>query len=434
MKKICFILVTVLFSLVIVAGVALAAEDASGNSPYYGTIAGQVRVDSTTGAVYSRSGALVAAWRVESSVAAPLGSSAASETDLAVAFLPQSADQFIHWTTTDQNGNYQLADLPPGTYFLAAAAQEAASAWFKPALGGTVKVTAGQVITKDLVLDGPYGAFGGRVTNLLGNSIAQATVVALPRSGIGVTARLASGAEITAEAQGEVTIQQDSLKLRLKVRAEGESQAALTREQASLLTHIAYYQTRTDANGYYHIPFVRPGAYWILAFKNRVYDLQEAEVKAQQLTPADFRLPLSAIVVEPQPPGLPPAAPPPAKGQPGPPDKIKIFIRGQLFDTDVPPVLENGRILLPLRELVEALGATVTWDGQGKGTVAIKKGEITVKLQIQSKVARKNGKALQIDVPAKVHKGRTMVPARFLSQSLGAEVRWDASSNSVWIE
>lgn len=425
MKRICFILLGVLFTFLAVSSVALAAED---NPPYYGAISGQVRVASTTDAVYGQSGALVAAWRAEGPAVVPVEDGAG----LAPAFPRGQAGQFVRWTTTDHSGNYLLADLPPGTYFLAAAAPETLAAWFKPAPGGMVQVTAGQVADKDFTLEGPDGALGGRVTNAEGNGVAQATIVVLPSPGSATTTSLDGGVTITAEAQGEVAIQQNGLSIRLKAAGEGEGQATLTQEQAGLLARIAYYQTRTDAGGYYFMPGVKPGDYWVLAFKNGVYDLQETRVEARQLTPVDFRLPVPAIVIQPQPPERP--TPHPTQGPPGPPDKIKIFIRGRLFNTEAPPIMENNRVLLPLRELAEALGAEVIWEGQGQGMVTIKKGEVTVRLQIQDKVAHQNGKAVQMDAPARVQKGRTMVPARFLSQALGARVRWDAASNSVWIE
>jgi len=83
-----------------------------------------------------------------------------------------------------------------------------------------------------------------------------------------------------------------------------------------------------------------------------------------------------------------------------------------------------------LRALAEALGAEVSWDAQG--TVAVKKNGVTVKLQINGQVAYQNEQSISLDVPARLSHGRTLVPVRFLSQALGAKVKWDAETGSIF--
>ena len=84
----------------------------------------------------------------------------------------------------------------------------------------------------------------------------------------------------------------------------------------------------------------------------------------------------------------------------------------------------QGRFLVPMRGIFEALGATVHWDGDTR-TVTGTKGDISVKLTIDSKITTVNNKKVELDVPATVIEGRTFVPARFISESLGANVEWD---------
>ncbi|RKL63250.1 copper amine oxidase N-terminal domain-containing protein [Thermoanaerobacteraceae bacterium SP2] len=109
---------------------------------------------------------------------------------------------------------------------------------------------------------------------------------------------------------------------------------------------------------------------------------------------------------------------------------ITVTLNGEQLQFDVPPVLENGRVLVPLRAIFEALGATIDWDGT-TSTVTATKGSDTVKLTVGNKTAYKNGSKVELDVPAKVVKGRTLVPVRFVSDALGALVEWDAQNQTV---
>ncbi|MGO4890484.1 copper amine oxidase N-terminal domain-containing protein [Anaerobacillus sp. MEB173] len=95
-------------------------------------------------------------------------------------------------------------------------------------------------------------------------------------------------------------------------------------------------------------------------------------------------------------------------------------------------VIQNGTTLVPLRGIFESLGATVQWNQKDK-TINATKGNTTVWLKIGSKTAKVNGKAVTISVQAQVIEGRTFVPLRFISQSLGENVHWDSSTRTVTI-
>ena len=111
---------------------------------------------------------------------------------------------------------------------------------------------------------------------------------------------------------------------------------------------------------------------------------------------------------------------------------ISVVLNGTTLVFDQPPVIENGRTLVPLRAIFEALGATVEWDPTTQ-TVTAKKDDITVTLVIGRDQLVKNGKSIQLDVAAKIVGGRTMVPARAVAESFGAKVDWDESTKSVII-
>ncbi|MCL6449580.1 MAG: copper amine oxidase N-terminal domain-containing protein, partial [Armatimonadetes bacterium] len=133
----------------------------------------------------------------------------------------------------------------------------------------------------------------------------------------------------------------------------------------------------------------------------------------------------------------PAGATPPAAGQQGliaadnPAEQgVKIQVDGKFLTFDVPPLLENGRTLVPLRALFENLGALVKWEEETRTVTAVK-GDLTVRLTIGSTLAYVNDKPVTLDVPAKIVNGRTLIPVRFVSESLGAKVTWDAATRLV---
>ncbi len=114
------------------------------------------------------------------------------------------------------------------------------------------------------------------------------------------------------------------------------------------------------------------------------------------------------------------------------PGNINVSINGQPLLTDVSPVILGGRTMVPLRAIFEALQAEVYWDADTKTAVGIKSGTI-IKLVIDQATALINDQPVELDVPATIINGRTMVPARFISESLGKQVEWDALTQTVRI-
>ncbi|HNX29711.1 MAG TPA: stalk domain-containing protein [Syntrophomonadaceae bacterium] len=111
-----------------------------------------------------------------------------------------------------------------------------------------------------------------------------------------------------------------------------------------------------------------------------------------------------------------------------------VIIDGQpLAFTDARPVIEQGRTLVPLRAIFEAMGANVGWNQDTRTVTAVKSGT-TVVLQIGSSASMVNGQVKQLDVPAQIINGRTLVPLRFISEAFGAVVNWDSASQTVFIQ
>lgn len=95
-------------------------------------------------------------------------------------------------------------------------------------------------------------------------------------------------------------------------------------------------------------------------------------------------------------------------------------------------MLENGTTLVPLRAIFESLDATVRWEPVEKTVTAVKD-DVTIVLRIGSTTAQRNGEPVSLQVPGRVINNTTMVPLRFVSESLGAEVQWIGSTQTVVI-
>ncbi len=113
-------------------------------------------------------------------------------------------------------------------------------------------------------------------------------------------------------------------------------------------------------------------------------------------------------------------------------NNVKVLMNGTELDFDVNPVIENGRVLVPLRMIFESLGATVTWESKTK-TVIAEKNNKRIKLVVDGKEAYLNNEPIKLDVPAGLKNNRTLVPLRFISESLGANVSWDGKTRIVTI-
>jgi len=107
---------------------------------------------------------------------------------------------------------------------------------------------------------------------------------------------------------------------------------------------------------------------------------------------------------------------------------VKVFLHGKPLRFDVPPRIQNGRVLVPIRALAENLGAEVSYDN---GTVIIKNRGVTIILRIGSREAQVGGRVITLDVPAQVVDGRTLVPLRFVGENLNAKVQYYGESHLV---
>ena len=96
------------------------------------------------------------------------------------------------------------------------------------------------------------------------------------------------------------------------------------------------------------------------------------------------------------------------------------------------PVIVNSRTLLPIRAVIEALGGGVTWNESARG-IYITLGNKNIYLTLDNALAYVNGEAKYLDVAPTSINGRTMVPIKFVMDNLGASVIWNGTTGTVTI-
>lgn len=105
---------------------------------------------------------------------------------------------------------------------------------------------------------------------------------------------------------------------------------------------------------------------------------------------------------------------------------------GERKSNDVAPVIRNDRTMLPARFVAENLGAKVSWDEKDR-KVTITKDDTEIVIIIDSDVAKVNGKNINLDSPAFIENDRTYTPVRFIAENLGAKVDWTEGTQEVTI-
>jgi len=111
---------------------------------------------------------------------------------------------------------------------------------------------------------------------------------------------------------------------------------------------------------------------------------------------------------------------------------VGLTLNGQPLITETAPLVQNGRVLVPMRDIFESLGATVSYNDLTR-EIAAQRGTTIVRMALGSSNAALNNVPVRLDVPATAYYGRTMVPLRFVSEALGANVDYNSANRVVAI-
>lgn len=114
-------------------------------------------------------------------------------------------------------------------------------------------------------------------------------------------------------------------------------------------------------------------------------------------------------------------------------NKITVTLNGKEIDFDQTPIIVDGRTLVPLRAIFEALGATVDWNGTTQTVTSTKEG-VTISMTIGQTEMYKNGEVKRLDVAPQIIGGRTLVPVRAIAESFDIDVEWNGDTNTVILD
>jgi hypothetical protein len=109
-----------------------------------------------------------------------------------------------------------------------------------------------------------------------------------------------------------------------------------------------------------------------------------------------------------------------------------VELNGQPLQTSVSPLIMNGRTLVPMRDIFEALGAKVNYNALTRG-ISATRATSTVNLQLGNKAATVNGQTVYLEQAPMTISGSTLVPLRFVSEAMGARVSYNAPTQLVSI-
>ena len=114
-------------------------------------------------------------------------------------------------------------------------------------------------------------------------------------------------------------------------------------------------------------------------------------------------------------------------------DEVNVTVDGIpiIFDSQGPAIVD-GRTLVPVRGVFETMGFDVGWDDDTQ-TVALTRDSYAVTIIIDHIVFAANGVGYELDVPAQIIGGRTMLPIRAVLESVGYSLDWDGDTMTVII-
>lgn len=111
---------------------------------------------------------------------------------------------------------------------------------------------------------------------------------------------------------------------------------------------------------------------------------------------------------------------------------IQLKINNTSVSYGAPPIMDDGRVLVPFRGIASSLGANVDWN-EAERKVTLTLNDRRVELVIGSDTAVTNSGIIKLAVPAKIVNGSTYVPLRFVGESMGAAIDWDSEKRIVTI-
>lgn len=116
--------------------------------------------------------------------------------------------------------------------------------------------------------------------------------------------------------------------------------------------------------------------------------------------------------------------------------QITVVLNNTEIGFDQSPIMQDDRVMVPIRAIFEEMGFAVEWDQIAKSAVA-SRGDDKIEIQVDNPVIKYNINGVygeyNCDVDPMIISDRTLVPVRAVAECAGCEVSWDADSRTVFI-
>ena len=110
--------------------------------------------------------------------------------------------------------------------------------------------------------------------------------------------------------------------------------------------------------------------------------------------------------------------------------RASVTLDGNRIDTENLAKVVGGRTMIPVRCLAEQMGAEVSYDSTLKAARIVRAG-VEIIMPIGSKTCTVNGKPFQMDAAPYIENGRTMIPARYVSELFGQSIQWVSETRTA---
>ncbi|CAH1221640.1 hypothetical protein PAECIP111891_05259 [Paenibacillus allorhizoplanae] len=115
------------------------------------------------------------------------------------------------------------------------------------------------------------------------------------------------------------------------------------------------------------------------------------------------------------------------------PPPISVLLNGKPLGFETSPIEDNGSILVPMRSILEGMGAEIQWTPETQ-TVAAQLDDTKLMYTIGETVAYQNRDKLQLVTPGRIVGGATFIPVSLIAEAMGANLEWNEASRTLSIE
>jgi hypothetical protein len=112
---------------------------------------------------------------------------------------------------------------------------------------------------------------------------------------------------------------------------------------------------------------------------------------------------------------------------------VAVFLNGHQVMLPTAAIQRGGTVLVPVKGIFDRLGASISWDPQGKA-VAIAAQDLRLDFTVGATDAQLNGQTISLGAPAEIQDGNALVPLRLVATALGADIAWDQQRRRVYVQ